>query len=137
MPCGGSGARICWSTRPASCWWRCTGMRGPLAVRPPGPPEPEPIERERTCPTMPRTFSPNPTLPTSTCSSLRSSASTCPRWCAPAQQWYNQTLCRVNESVVRLGVVQGEYHWHKHDEDDEFFYVVDGRFWIDLPDRVV
>ncbi len=47
-------------------------------------------------------------------------------------QWYNQTLCRVNESVVRLGVVQGEYHWHKHDDDDEFFYVVSGRFIIDL-----
>jgi mannose-6-phosphate isomerase-like protein (cupin superfamily) len=47
-------------------------------------------------------------------------------------QWYNQTLCRVNDSVVRLGVVQGEYHWHKHDEDDEFFYVVSGRFIIDL-----
>jgi len=56
---------------------------------------------------------------------------------ACTDQWYNQTLCRVNESVVRLGVVQGEYHWHKHDEDDEFFYVVDGRFWIDLPDRVI
>ncbi len=26
-------------------------------------------------------------------------------------QWYNQTLCRVNDSVVRVGVVQGEYHW--------------------------
>ena len=36
-------------------------------------------------------------------------------------QWYNQTLCRVNDSVVRLGVMQGEYHWHKHDNDDEFF----------------
>lgn len=51
--------------------------------------------------------------------------------------WYNQTLCQVNDSVVRLGVVQGEYHWHKHDADDEFFYVVEGRFWIDLEDRVV
>ena len=47
-------------------------------------------------------------------------------------QWYNQTLTRVNDSVVRLGVMQGEYHWHKHDEDDEFFYVVEGRFLIDL-----
>jgi mannose-6-phosphate isomerase-like protein (cupin superfamily) len=56
---------------------------------------------------------------------------------ACTDRWYNQTLCRVNESVVRLGVVQGEYHWHKHDQDDEFFYVVEGRFWIDLPDRVV
>jgi mannose-6-phosphate isomerase-like protein (cupin superfamily) len=52
-------------------------------------------------------------------------------------RWYNQTLCRVNDSVVRLGVVEGEYHWHKHDRDDEFFYVVEGRFWIDLEDRVI
>jgi mannose-6-phosphate isomerase-like protein (cupin superfamily) len=52
-------------------------------------------------------------------------------------QWYNQTLCRVNESVVRLGVVQGEYHWHKHDDDDEFFYVVSGQFIIDLEERSV
>jgi len=56
---------------------------------------------------------------------------------ACTDRWYNQTLCRVNESVVRLGIVQGEYHWHKHDEDDEFFYVVEGRFLIDLPDRLV
>ena len=52
-------------------------------------------------------------------------------------QWYNQTLCRVNDSVVRLGVVQGEYHWHKHDEDDEFFYVVEGTLLIDLDGRTV
>jgi mannose-6-phosphate isomerase-like protein (cupin superfamily) len=51
--------------------------------------------------------------------------------------WYNQTLCRVNESVVRLGVVRGEYHWHKHDDEDEFFYVVSGRFLIDLEGRTV
>ena len=52
-------------------------------------------------------------------------------------QWYNQTLCQVNQSVVRLGVVEGEYHWHKHDADDEFFYVVEGRLLIDLEDRTV
>ena len=51
---------------------------------------------------------------------------------AVRDQWYNQTLARVNDSVVRLGVMQGEYHWHRHDADDEFFYVVDGRFLIDL-----
>jgi mannose-6-phosphate isomerase-like protein (cupin superfamily) len=51
--------------------------------------------------------------------------------------WYNQTLCRVNDSVVRLGVLQGEYHWHKHDDEDEFFYVVAGRFLIDLEGRTV
>ncbi|HSL21027.1 MAG TPA: cupin domain-containing protein [Vicinamibacterales bacterium] len=56
---------------------------------------------------------------------------------ACTDRWYNQTLCRVNDAVVRLGVVEGEYHWHKHDADDEFFYVVSGRFWIDLEDGVI
>lgn len=51
---------------------------------------------------------------------------------AVRDEWYNQTLARVNDSVVRLGVMQGEYHWHRHDEDDEFFYVVEGHFLIDL-----
>jgi len=52
-------------------------------------------------------------------------------------QWYNQTLCQVNGSVVRLGVFQGEYHWHKHENDDEFFYVVEGQLLIDLEGRTV
>jgi mannose-6-phosphate isomerase-like protein (cupin superfamily) len=56
---------------------------------------------------------------------------------ACTDRWYNQTLCRVNDSVVRLGVMQGEYHWHKHDHDDEFFFVIEGRFLIDLEDRTV
>jgi len=56
---------------------------------------------------------------------------------ACTDRWYNQTLCRVNDSVVRLGVLEGEYHWHKHDKDDEFFYVVEGRFLVDLEGRSV
>lgn len=56
---------------------------------------------------------------------------------ACTHKWYNQTLCQVNESVVRLGVIEGEYHWHKHDDDDEFFYVVEGTLLIDLQDRTV
>jgi mannose-6-phosphate isomerase-like protein (cupin superfamily) len=56
---------------------------------------------------------------------------------AVSDRWYNQTLCQVNGSVVRLGVMQGEYHWHKHDNDDEFFFCLDGQFFIDLEDRSV
>jgi mannose-6-phosphate isomerase-like protein (cupin superfamily) len=52
-------------------------------------------------------------------------------------KWYNQTLCKVNGSVVRMAVVEGEYHWHKHDNDDEFFYVVEGRLLIDLQSGTV
>jgi mannose-6-phosphate isomerase-like protein (cupin superfamily) len=56
---------------------------------------------------------------------------------AVTHPWHNQTLVKVNDSVVRMGVVQGEYHWHKHDDEDEFFYVVEGRFLIDLEGRTV
>jgi mannose-6-phosphate isomerase-like protein (cupin superfamily) len=52
-------------------------------------------------------------------------------------KWFNQTLTQVNESVVRLGIVEGEYHWHKHDNDDEFFFVLDGQLLIDLEDRTI
>ncbi len=56
---------------------------------------------------------------------------------ACTDRWHNQTLCRVNDCVVRLGILQGEFHWHKHEAEDEFFYVVDGRFFIDLDTRTV
>ena len=56
---------------------------------------------------------------------------------AVKDQWYNQTLCKVNDSVVRLGVMEGEYHWHKHDNDDEFFFCLDGEFLVDLEDRTI
>lgn len=56
---------------------------------------------------------------------------------ACSYKWFNQTLCQVNGSVVRLGVVQGEYHWHKHEDDDEFFYVVEGQLFIDLEERTI
>ena len=53
------------------------------------------------------------------------------------EKWFNQTLTQVNESVVRLGIVEGEYHWHKHDNDDEFFFVLEGQLLIDLENKTV
>ncbi len=58
-------------------------------------------------------------------------------WRRLRDRWYNQTLCRVNDSVVRRGVMQGEYHWHKPNDLDEFFFTLDGTFLIDLEDRTV
>jgi mannose-6-phosphate isomerase-like protein (cupin superfamily) len=52
-------------------------------------------------------------------------------------KWFNQTLTQVNGSVVRLGIVEGEYHWHKHDQDDEFFFVLDGQLFVDLGDQTI
>ncbi len=50
---------------------------------------------------------------------------------------FNQALTIVNDSVIRMAVAEGEYHWHKHTNDDEFFYVVEGQFFIDLEDRTI
>jgi len=52
-------------------------------------------------------------------------------------EWYNQTLCQVNDCVVRLGILQGEFHWHKHNQEDEFFFVLQGRFLIDLETETI
>lgn len=51
--------------------------------------------------------------------------------------WFNQTLCKINDSVLRLGVLHGEFHWHQHEIEDELFYVVEGRLLVDLRDETV
>jgi mannose-6-phosphate isomerase-like protein (cupin superfamily) len=53
------------------------------------------------------------------------------------EKWFNQTLTRVNDSLVRIGIVEGEFHWHKHDRDDEFFFVLEGQLYIDLEGRTI
>jgi mannose-6-phosphate isomerase-like protein (cupin superfamily) len=54
---------------------------------------------------------------------------------ACTDKWYNQTLCQVNEAVIRLGILQGEYHRHKHDTQDEFFFTLEGELFVDIEDR--
>jgi len=56
---------------------------------------------------------------------------------ACTDKWFNQTLTKVNDSVVRLGIIEGEFHWHKHDDDDEFFFVLEGKLIIELEDRTI
>src|ERR1700729_3392440 len=56
---------------------------------------------------------------------------------ANKEKWFNQTLSQVNDSVVRIGIVEGEFHWHKHDNDDEFFFVLEGKLFIDLEDKTI
>ena len=53
------------------------------------------------------------------------------------KNWQNVSLCLVNDSVVRVAVIEGEFHWHKHDNEDEFFYVIEGTLLIDLENRVI
>ncbi len=53
------------------------------------------------------------------------------------EPWFNQTLTKINDSVARIGIVEGDYHWHKHDDDDEFFFVLSGKLYIDLEDQTI
>jgi mannose-6-phosphate isomerase-like protein (cupin superfamily) len=53
------------------------------------------------------------------------------------QPWFNQTLTKVNGSVVRIGIVEGEYHWHRHEDDDEFFFVLSGKLYVDIEDETI
>jgi len=54
-----------------------------------------------------------------------------------AAEWFNQSLCEVNDCVVRLAVVRGEFHWHKHDEEDEFFFVLSGKLLLDREEGTI
>ena len=53
------------------------------------------------------------------------------------KKWQNISLCNVNESVIRLAVIEGEFHWHKHEKEDEFFFVIEGLLLIDLEDNLI
>lgn len=52
-------------------------------------------------------------------------------------KWWNQTLCQINDSVARIGVFEGEFHFHKHDSEDEFFFVIEGRLYVDFEGKTV
>jgi mannose-6-phosphate isomerase-like protein (cupin superfamily) len=53
------------------------------------------------------------------------------------EKWYNRTLTNVNDSVVRIGIVEGEFHWHKHEDNDEFFFVLEGKLFIDIENKTI
>ncbi|MBV8344079.1 MAG: cupin domain-containing protein [Candidatus Eremiobacteraeota bacterium] len=46
--------------------------------------------------------------------------------------WFNQTLTTVNDAVVRLGIFEGDFPWHKHADQDEFFLVLEGEIVLDV-----
>ncbi len=46
--------------------------------------------------------------------------------------WSPVEIARVNDQVVRMALLQGEYHWHKHTSEDELFFVYRGRIVIQL-----
>ncbi len=51
---------------------------------------------------------------------------------AANEPWFNQTLTTVNDAVVRLGIFEGDFPWHKHVDEDEFFLVLDGEILLDI-----
>ncbi len=54
-----------------------------------------------------------------------------------SEKWFNQTLTQVNDSIIRIGIIKGKFHWHKHENDDEFFFVLSGKLLIDLENETI
>ena len=53
------------------------------------------------------------------------------------EKWINFNLTEVNDSIVRLGILEGEFHWHKHNMEDELFFVLEGRLLLDLEGETI
>lgn len=49
--------------------------------------------------------------------------------------WKNFVVSEVNDHVVRLSLLQRDFHWHSHSKSDEVFYVIQGKLFVDLEDR--
>jgi len=54
---------------------------------------------------------------------------------AATERWSNVSLSEVNDCVVRLGIIEGEFHWHHHDDEDELFFVLEGELLLDLEEE--
>jgi len=46
--------------------------------------------------------------------------------------WHPIELAKVNDQVVRMALCIGEYHWHKHTNEDELFYILKGELTIQM-----
>ena len=50
------------------------------------------------------------------------------------EQWSPRVVAEMNDYQFKLVKLQGEFVWHKHDETDEVFLVVDGAMAIEFRD---
>lgn len=53
------------------------------------------------------------------------------------EHWRPKTIAALNGQEVRIVKVKGEFPWHHHENEDEFFMVWNGRFRVEFRDRVV
>ncbi|MEE9430652.1 MAG: cupin domain-containing protein [Melioribacteraceae bacterium] len=51
------------------------------------------------------------------------------------QDWKNFPISEINDHIVRLSVLQKDFHWHRHTRSDEFFYVIEGQLFVDFENR--
>lgn len=51
------------------------------------------------------------------------------------KSWAPVEIARINDQVIRMALLEGEYHWHKHKNEDELFYVIKGKIVIQLKDE--
>lgn len=52
-----------------------------------------------------------------------------------SEHWAPRLAAHYNGNEVRLAKVEGEFHWHQHDETDELFLIIDGELDLEFRDR--
>jgi mannose-6-phosphate isomerase-like protein (cupin superfamily) len=52
-----------------------------------------------------------------------------------AEHWHPKIVAELNNSYVKIAKLKGEFVWHKHDDEDELFWVTAGHLVIKLRDR--
>ncbi|MCZ4281549.1 cupin domain-containing protein [Kiloniella laminariae] len=53
------------------------------------------------------------------------------------QHWSPRVLAQVNDQYVKIAKLKGEFVWHKHDNEDELFYIMKGSLTMQYENRTV
>ncbi len=53
------------------------------------------------------------------------------------EPWVALDIARVNDTSLRLAKIEGEYHWHVHPKEDEFFLVLRGEITVEFKEKAV
>ena len=52
-----------------------------------------------------------------------------------SELWSPKIIGEINDSVVKIGKLKGEFLWHAHENEDEMFYVFKGELTVKLREK--
>ena len=68
---------------------------------------------------------------------MKSAANLAEKLARFAEHFSPRTIATYNGNDIMVAKLLGPFHWHKHDDTDDFFLVIKGTLDIELRDRIV